>query len=92
MKRDGRNLDKKTLEEFRVRAVECLIAGETPETISRILGVDVSAIYKWKRMFDANGWEGLRAASIPGRPRSTNKEMESCNSSPKSQISFRMMA
>jgi len=77
MERDGRSLDKKTLEEFRIRAVECLLSGESPDTISRILGVRISVVYKWKRMFDANGWDALRAKPIPGRPRMTSKEIES---------------
>lgn len=76
MKRDARELDHKTLEEFRFRSIECIQAGERPDLIARILGVDVSSVYKWKRLFEKGGWEALQAVPIPGRPRTLDSETE----------------
>lgn len=76
MKSDGRELDHRTLEVFRFRAIECLQAGESPELISRILGLHVSTIYKWKRLFESGGWEILQAKAISGRPHAFDKKDE----------------
>jgi len=44
-RRDGRALDHKTLEEIRIRAVERVQAGESPEAVIRALGFSRSCIY-----------------------------------------------
>lgn len=41
---DGRKLDHKTLEEIRIRAVERVQAGESPETVIATLGFTRSCI------------------------------------------------
>ena len=43
-RRDGRSLDHKTLEEIRVRAVERVQAGESPEVVIQALGFTRSCI------------------------------------------------
>lgn len=76
MKSDGREIDHKTLEAFRFRAIECLQAGESPELIARILGIHISTVYKWKRLFESGGWERLHARVISGRPRTFETQDE----------------
>jgi transposase len=76
MKNDGREFDHRTLEVFRFRAIECLQAGESPELIARILGLHVSTIYKWRRLFESGGWKILQAKVISGRPHTFDSKDE----------------
>jgi transposase len=61
-KRDGRRLGRKTLEEIRIRAVEQVEAGESPEDVVR------SVIYEWLGKYREGGLDALRAKRAPGRP------------------------
>ena len=65
---DGRKLDHKTLEELRIRAVERVQAGESPEVVVRALGLSRGVIYKWLALYRAGGWGALEARVIKGRP------------------------
>ncbi len=67
-KRDARNLDHKTLEEIRIRAVEQVQAGESPEDVIRTLGFSRSCIYTWLARYRAGGWGALKAKALLGRP------------------------
>jgi len=67
-RRDGRSLDHKTLEELRIRAVEGVQAGESPEDVIRMLGFTRSCIYTWLALYRAGGWGALRARALKGRP------------------------
>lgn len=67
-KRDGRALDHKTLEEFRIRAVQQVEAGESPEDVIRVLGFGRTVIYDWLAKYREGGIEALRAKPIAGRP------------------------
>jgi transposase len=67
-RQDARCLDHKTLEEIRVRAVEQVQAGESPEDVIRTLGFSRSCIYTWLALYRAGGWGALRAKVLKGRP------------------------
>jgi transposase len=67
-RRDGRALDHKTLEEIRIRAVERVQAGESPEVVIRALGFTRSCIYAWLARYRTGGWDALKARALKGRP------------------------
>src|SRR5438132_13832966 len=54
------------LERRRLRAVEAVGEGESPEAVARILGVDRSSVYRWLKC--AEQPDGLAAKLHPGRP------------------------
>jgi transposase len=67
-RRDGRALDHKTLEEIRIRAVERVQAGESPEVVIQALGFTRSCIYAWLARYRTGGWGALKARALKGRP------------------------
>ena len=67
-RRDARSLDHATLEEIRIRAVERVQGGESPEVVIRILGFTRSCIYTWLARYRAGGWGALKAQALMGRP------------------------
>jgi len=66
--KDGRALDHKTLEEIRIRAVQRVEEGESPEAIVSALGFSRSCIYDWIAKYREGGIEALRAKPLSGRP------------------------
>jgi transposase len=66
---DGRTLDHATLEQIRIRAVERVQAGESPEVVIRALGFARACIYNWLAAYRAGGWGALKAKALAGRPR-----------------------
>ena len=68
-KLDGRRLDHKTREQIRMRAVQQIEAGESPEDIARALGFHRSCIYEWIAKYREGGLEALKTKPISGRPR-----------------------
>jgi len=68
MKQDGRALDHKTLEEIRIRAVQSVEAGESPEDVIRTLRFGRTVIYSWLAKYREGGIDALRAKAISGRP------------------------
>jgi len=67
-RRDARELDHKTLEEIRIRAVEQVQTGESPEAVIKALGFSRSCIYTWLALYRAGGWGALKAQVLHGRP------------------------
>ena len=70
MKRDGRQLDHATLEEFRLLALRRVKEGEKPSDVVKSLGMNRTSIYRWLKAASGRG-KGERAlASRPatGRP------------------------
>ena len=69
---DGRKLDHKTLEAIRVRAVERVQAGESPEVVIQALGFTRARIYEWLAAYREGGYEALKAKQLFGRPPKLN--------------------
>lgn len=55
-----------------MRAVQLVRQRESPTVVARILGVAPSSVHRWRRMARRRG--GLRAKSVPGRPRRMSDE------------------
>jgi transposase len=71
-KADGRKLDHKTREAIRIRAVQQVESGESPEVIIKALGFHRSRIYDWIAKYRNGGLEALRTKKITGRPTTLN--------------------
>ncbi|WP_431688012.1 IS630 family transposase [Hahella sp. NBU794] len=69
---DGRKLDHKTLEVIRIRAVQQVQAGESPEAVIRALGFSRPRIYEWLAAYREGGYDALKAKRLYGRPRKLN--------------------
>lgn len=69
---DGRKLDHKTLEAIRMRAVQQVLEGRSPEEVAEFYGMNLRTIYRWLEKYHYGGWEGLKAKPVPGRPPKLN--------------------
>ena len=78
MKRDGRKLDHKTLEEIRRMAVERVREGETPSAVIASYGFGRTTIYKWLEAVKGKGrgLDALRSRKATGRPRKLTKSQQ----------------
>lgn len=65
---DGRKLSHRTLEEIRIRAVQAVEAGRSPEVVIAAIGMSRPRIYEWLAAHRVGGIEALRAKPICGRP------------------------
>ena len=68
-KQDARKLDHKALEAIRIRAVQQVQSGQSPEVVIQALGFSRRCIYSWLAMYRAGGWDALNAKPIAGRPK-----------------------
>src|SRR3990172_9313848 len=66
-KNDGRKLTKKTKEEIRIRAVQQVQAGESPEVVIKALGYARTVIYNWLSKYAYGGYDALRSTNAPGK-------------------------
>jgi transposase len=78
MKRDGRTLDHKTLEEIRWMAVQRVREGEQPSDVNEAYGFHRTTIYKWlrKALRPGGGLRMLRSTPATGRPRNLTAKQE----------------
>jgi transposase len=78
MKRDGRTLDHKTLEEIRRMAVQRVWDGERPSAVVASYGLSRQIIYKWLKQAKGKGrgLRALRARKATGRPRRLTGKQE----------------
>lgn len=80
MKRDGRKLDHKTLEEIRRMAVERVWEGEDPSEVIASYGFCRTTIYKWLRAVEGkrkgSKLDALRSSKGTGRPPKLTKSQE----------------
>lgn len=78
MKRDGRQLDHKTLEEIRLMAIQRVREGENPSDVVASFGFNRTSIYRWIKVAFGPGKsiKGLRAKKATGRPRSLTAAQE----------------
>jgi len=68
-KLDGRKIGSKAMEEIRLRAVQRVQAGESPEKVIEALGFARACIYNWLARYRAGGWHALRTGDRSGRPK-----------------------
>lgn len=74
---DGRSLSHEAREEIRIRAVERVEAGESPEDVIKALGFHRSCIYDWLAKYREGGLEALRYKKIPGKePKLSGKQLD----------------
>ena len=64
---DGRKIDRKALEAIRIRAVQRVEAGESPEVVIKALGFTRSQIYEWIAKYRNGGIEALKSRKAPGK-------------------------
>ena len=57
------------MEEIRIRAVQRVQDGESPEVVIKTLGFARACIYNWLARYRSGGWHALRSGKQSGRPR-----------------------
>lgn len=67
-KLDGRKINPKAMEEIRIRAIQRVQAGESPEAVIKTLGFARACIYNWLARYRAGGWNALLTGKRSGRP------------------------
>lgn len=70
---DGRKLNHSAREAIRIRAVNRILAGESPEVIAKTLGFHRSAVYQWLKRYNADNIDGLKYKKIPGKQPTLNQ-------------------
>jgi transposase len=57
-------------------AIHRILEGYTAEEVADFLGIDPSSVQRWRAAFVRDGWGGLRARAIPGRPKKLTRTQE----------------
>lgn len=68
-KLDGRKMSHRAREAIRIRAVQQVQNGESPEAVIKALGFTRCCIYQWLAAYRAGGWGALKTGRIGGRPK-----------------------
>lgn len=78
MKRDGRTLDRATLETIRLMAIERVREGEAPTDVIASYGFNRTTIYQWMKaaLQPGVGIKALRSTKATGRPRTLTPAQE----------------
>ncbi|MFO0754218.1 MAG: IS630 family transposase [Thermodesulfovibrionales bacterium] len=71
---DGRKLKHDVLELLRIRAVQQVEKGESPEAVMKALGLTRGCIYRWLAQYRSGGVKALLAKPLDGRPQKLNEE------------------
>jgi transposase len=66
-KLDARKLAHSTREAIRIRSVQQIETGTSPEEVARVLGIHRTNVYRWIARYREGGLEGLRFKGIPGK-------------------------
>ena len=69
MNTDGRKLSREALADIRIKAVQRVEAGESPEDVIGMLGFHRSCIYRWIALYREGGYEALKKKSAAGKDR-----------------------
>jgi transposase len=74
-RQDGRKLDRKTLESYRLLAVRRVVEdGEAPSEVMRSLGLCRTTIYRWLRAHKRGGDAALKMRKAPGPARKLSEK------------------
>jgi transposase len=74
-RQDGRKLDHKTLESYRILAVRRVVGdGEAPSEVMRSLGLCRTDIYRWLRAYKREGMDGLKMRTAAGPARKLSEK------------------
>lgn len=77
---DGRKMDRKALEEIRIRSVKRVEAGESPEVVIKALGFSRPRIYEWLALYREGGIDALRSRKAPGKtPKLNGQQIQKVN-------------
>lgn len=78
MKRDGRTVDRATLETIRLMAIERVREGEAPTAVIASYGFNRTTIYRWMKaaLQPGVGIKALRSTKATGRPRTLTPAQE----------------
>ncbi len=77
MNNDGRKLSRKALADIRIKAIQQVEEGESPEEVIELLGFHRSNIYRWIAQYREGGFEALRKKSAPGKePKLDGKQLQ----------------
>jgi len=73
-KLDGRKISAEAMEQIRIRAVQRVQQGESPEEVIATLGFSRACIYNWLARYRAGGWHALKSGKQSGRPKKLSGE------------------
>jgi transposase len=77
MNKEGRKLSREALADIRIKAVQRVEEGESPEDVIDLLGFHRSCIYRWIAQYREGGYEALKKKSAAGKePKLNGKQLQ----------------